>query len=122
MAFSTFFTIAALIVLAESCSDSGSNCANWVKNGFCKSAYYTYAQKYSYCASSCGYCSSTTTSSSSSSCSNSASACSSWAANGFCTSTFYTTAQKAAYCASSCGLCSSTTTASSSTCSDSVTT
>ncbi|CAI5440821.1 unnamed protein product [Caenorhabditis angaria] len=112
MAYSIILITIALFLTTsvESCTNSGTNCANWVANGFCKSPYYTYSQKVAYCALSCGYCTSSTSSTTStttgsSSCTNSASACSSWAANGFCSSTFYTTAQKTAYCASSCGLC-----------------
>ncbi|CAI5440588.1 unnamed protein product [Caenorhabditis angaria] len=97
-------------VLSNACSDSASNCANWVRNGFCKSSYYTYTQKKAQCALSCGYCGSTSTASGSatSSCSDKIATCGYWAANGFCTNGFYNTTIQAQWCANTCGLCSST--------------
>ena len=39
-----------------SCSDSDSNCANWVNNGFCSNSFYTSDQKRQYCGRSCNLC------------------------------------------------------------------
>ncbi|KAK6036116.1 shTK domain protein [Cooperia oncophora] len=41
---------------SSTCSDSSSSCATWVANGFCANAFYTTAQKRSYCGRSCGLC------------------------------------------------------------------
>ncbi|CAI2329130.1 unnamed protein product [Caenorhabditis sp. 36 PRJEB53466] len=38
------------------CYDSSSNCANWAKNGYCNNCFYTCAQRTSYCAKTCGFC------------------------------------------------------------------
>ncbi|VDL87211.1 unnamed protein product [Nippostrongylus brasiliensis] len=70
------------------------------------------------CQKTCGYCSSSSTSTFSSvtnsnggsvsACPNaidSSTKCAQWALNGFCTSSFYTNAQKRSYCAKTCGLC-----------------
>ncbi|KAK6032588.1 shTK domain protein [Ostertagia ostertagi] len=32
------------------------SCATWIRNGFCTNAFYTAAQKRSYCGRSCGLC------------------------------------------------------------------
>ncbi|XGW33044.1 hypothetical protein V3C99_017502 [Haemonchus contortus] len=36
--------------------DSNSNCANWVKNGFCGNTFYTVEQRRASCAKSCNLC------------------------------------------------------------------
>jgi len=41
---------------AVSCTDADSNCASWVRNGFCSNSFYTAAQKRQYCARSCNLC------------------------------------------------------------------
>ena len=42
---------------STSCGDNTSACAQWVRNGFCTSTFYTTAQKQSFCGNSCGLCS-----------------------------------------------------------------
>uniref|UniRef100_A0A8R1DP37 ShKT domain-containing protein n=1 Tax=Caenorhabditis japonica TaxID=281687 RepID=A0A8R1DP37_CAEJA len=46
-------------VAPTSCVDSAINCANWKKNGFCESTFYTCQQKKDYCAQSCSLCTTT---------------------------------------------------------------
>ncbi|CAL2032219.1 unnamed protein product [Caenorhabditis brenneri] len=38
------------------CNDSSSNCANWVKNGFCTNCFYKCTDRMKYCKKSCGFC------------------------------------------------------------------
>ncbi|CAI5440592.1 unnamed protein product [Caenorhabditis angaria] len=91
--------ISSFIVLVQSCSDSSSNCANWVANGFCKSPNYSYSQKKANCAQSCGFCGTTSTASGSATtdCQDNQATCGYWASNGFCTNPFYSKALKTQY-------------------------
>ncbi|CAI5454713.1 unnamed protein product [Caenorhabditis angaria] len=116
---STSITILLLAVAVfastDACGDTASQCSSWVKNGFCKSAYYTYDQKKAYCGASCGFCPgsvpvTTAPASGSSTCTDSASACASWKNNGFCTNSFYSDATRIQYCQKSCNLCSASAT------------
>ncbi|CAJ0575895.1 unnamed protein product, partial [Mesorhabditis spiculigera] len=37
------------------CVDASTNCATWVKNGFCRNAFYKTADKKTSCCKSCGF-------------------------------------------------------------------
>ncbi|CAJ0568925.1 unnamed protein product, partial [Mesorhabditis spiculigera] len=87
------------------CVDSNTNCATWVKNGFCTSTVYTTEQKGSYCAKSCnlqpacaGGGGGAVTG-----CVDSSANCPTWARNGFCTSSFY--ASQLSTCKKTCNIC-----------------
>ncbi|CAJ0580266.1 unnamed protein product, partial [Mesorhabditis spiculigera] len=59
-AYSAIILAAIGISLASACTDTNTNCANWSKNGFCTSSFYTPAQKSQYCPSTCNLCGSVT--------------------------------------------------------------
>uniref|UniRef100_A0A7E4W671 ShKT domain-containing protein n=1 Tax=Panagrellus redivivus TaxID=6233 RepID=A0A7E4W671_PANRE len=40
----------------DTCVDSHSNCAEYVRNGFCNSTFYTPLQKRQFCGKSCNLC------------------------------------------------------------------
>lgn len=67
------------------------------------SLYYTLMTQQ--CPRTCGRCTTSTITSTSTTTCGASSSCSLWIANGFCTSTFYTTTQKMQYCGIACGLC-----------------
>ncbi|CAJ0576726.1 unnamed protein product, partial [Mesorhabditis spiculigera] len=96
--------VADMCFQTASCTDTNSNCANWVTNGFCTSTGYTLAQKQSYCPASCGLCGGATVGPAPT-CYNNSTNCAGWATKGFCSSTFYTTAYKQQYCSLTCGYC-----------------
>ena len=49
-------TTATSSSLTSTCADTNSNCANWVRNGFCNSSFYSPAQRRQYCGRSCNLC------------------------------------------------------------------
>uniref|UniRef100_A0A914QS14 ShKT domain-containing protein n=1 Tax=Panagrolaimus davidi TaxID=227884 RepID=A0A914QS14_9BILA len=40
----------------STCTDTNSNCAAWVSNGFCSNAFYSNEQKRQFCGKSCNLC------------------------------------------------------------------
>ncbi|CAP37759.1 Protein CBG20815 [Caenorhabditis briggsae] len=42
--------------LANNCTDVGTNCLNWARNGFCTNCNWTCEQRRHYCERTCGFC------------------------------------------------------------------
>ncbi|VDO84119.1 unnamed protein product [Heligmosomoides polygyrus] len=52
----TTTTVASSSLTCLYAVDANTNCATWIKNGFCTNTFYTLAQRKQYCARSCNLC------------------------------------------------------------------